>query len=207
MSNEYLNKTEEQQFEEAKNWFKENGTPILVAIVIACCATFGWNFWKNHQLQIAQKTSENYQAVMESYLQAPEKNQPLLVKFIEDHKASSYATFAQLEQARQAVDKADFATAKIILTDALTSTTDMTLQAVIRFRLAMVDFQLKEYDTALATLAQLKEPAWEQRKHLLRGDIFAIKGDSEQAKQAYKQALALADEQDKLLIEVRLNNL
>ncbi|STY58897.1 Uncharacterised protein [Mannheimia haemolytica] len=28
MSNEYLNKTEEQQFEDAKNWFKENGTPI-----------------------------------------------------------------------------------------------------------------------------------------------------------------------------------
>lgn len=37
MSNEYLNKTEEQQFEDAKNWFKENGTPILVAIIFSLC--------------------------------------------------------------------------------------------------------------------------------------------------------------------------
>ena len=34
MSSEYLNKTEEQQFEEAKNWFKENSTPILLAIFV-----------------------------------------------------------------------------------------------------------------------------------------------------------------------------
>lgn len=73
MSNEYLNKTEEQQFEDAKNWFKENGTPILVAIILACAATAGWNFWKNHQLETAQKTSASYQSVMESYLQNPSK--------------------------------------------------------------------------------------------------------------------------------------
>ena len=34
MSSEYLNKTEEQQFEEAKSWFKENSTPILLAIFV-----------------------------------------------------------------------------------------------------------------------------------------------------------------------------
>ena len=44
MSSEYLNKTEEQQFEEAKNWFKENSTPILLAIFVFATASFGWNF-------------------------------------------------------------------------------------------------------------------------------------------------------------------
>ena len=45
---QYFNKTEEQQFEEAKNWFKENSTPILLAIFVFATASFGWNFWKSY---------------------------------------------------------------------------------------------------------------------------------------------------------------
>ena len=65
---EYLNSTEEQQFNEAKKWFKQNGTPILLAICVISGATFGWNYWKKHQIEVAQSTSATYQQVMESYL-------------------------------------------------------------------------------------------------------------------------------------------
>lgn len=204
---DYLNKTEEQQFEEAKSWFKENGTPIFVAIMIACAATLGWNFWKNHQIETAQQTSATYQHIMESYLQDPVKNRPLVEKFIEDHKDSSYAVFAQLEEAKQAVENVDFARAKSLLENALTVTNDSTLQTVIRFRLAMVDYQLRDYDKALGTLEQIQESVWEQRKLVLSGDILLAKGDKSAAKVAYEKAKEKASEQDQLLIDVRLNNL
>ncbi|WGE88723.1 YfgM family protein [Actinobacillus arthritidis] len=207
MSNEYLNKTEEQQFEEAKSWFKENGTPIVVAVFIACATTFGWNFWKNHQLETAQQTSAAYQNVMESYLQDPAKNTPLVEKFISENKDSSYAVFSQLESAKQAVEKADFATAKTTLQNALTATSDVTLQTLIRFRLAMIDYQLKGYDDALATLGQITDQVWEQRKLVLTGDILVAKGDKASAKGVYEKAKSIASSQDKLLIDVRLNNL
>ncbi|SUT93616.1 YfgM family protein [Actinobacillus lignieresii] len=207
MSNEYLNKTEEQQFEEAKNWFKENGTPILVAVIIACAATLGWNFWQNHQVQAAQQTSATYQNIMESYLQDPEKNQPLVEKFINENKDSSYAVFSQLESAKQAVEKADFATAKTVLQSALASTSDASLQTIIRFRLATLDYQLKNYDDALATLGQITDQVWEQRKLVLTGDILVSKGDKASAKGVYEKAKATATNQDKVLIDVRLNNL
>ncbi|WP_150539326.1 YfgM family protein [Actinobacillus vicugnae] len=207
MNNEYLNKTEEQQFEEAKSWFKANGTPILVAIIIACVASFGWNFWKNHQIETAQHTSATYQSVMESYLQDPVKNAPLVTKFIADHKESSYAVFAQLEEAKQAVEKADFAQAKNLLQASLSATTDSTLQAVIRFRLAAVDYQLKNYDEALATLGQIQEQTWDLRKQVLSGDILVAKGDKEAAKSVYEKAKQNAPEQDKALIDIRLNDL
>ncbi|MEG9498603.1 YfgM family protein [Mannheimia indoligenes] len=206
MSNEYLNKTEEQQFEDAKNWFKENGTPILVAIILACAATAGWNFWKNHQLETAQRTSASYQSVMESYLQNPSKNQPLVEKFIADNKDSSYAIFAQLESAKQAVEKGDFSAARAALQSALTHS-DSTLQTVVRFRLAQVDYQLKSYDEALASLAQIQDKAWELRKQILTGDILTAKGDIPAAKSAYEQAKANAAPQEQTLIDVRLNNL
>ncbi|WP_301099334.1 tetratricopeptide repeat protein, partial [Otariodibacter sp.] len=99
---DYYNSTEEQQFNDAKNWFKQNGTPILLVIILVSVATFGWNYWKNHQIEVSQTTSAQYQQVMETYLQDPIKNEPLIDKFINDN-SGSYAVLAQLEQVRQHV--------------------------------------------------------------------------------------------------------
>lgn len=204
---DYLNKTEEQQFEEAKSWLKQNGMPILMAIILALAASAGWNFWKNHQVEVSQKTSASYQQVMESYLQNPEKNTPLVEKFIADNQATSYAVFAQLEQAKQLVDKQDFAVAKNVLNQAIGNTDDATLQNVIRFRLAAVEFQLQQFDAALATLAKIQDKSWDLRKQVFVGDILAAKGDKEAAKSAYEQAKANAPENEHMLIDIRLNNL
>lgn len=204
---DYLNKTEEQQFEEAKSWLKQNGMPILMAIILALAASAGWNFWKNHQVEVSQKTSASYQQVMESYLQNPEKYTPLVEKFIADNQATSYAVFAQLEQAKQLVDKQDFAVAKNVLNQAIGNTDDATLQNVIRFRLAAVEFQLQQFDAALATLAKIQDKAWDLRKQVFVGDILAAKGDKEAAKSAYEQAKANAPENEHMLIDIRLNNL
>lgn len=203
---QYFNKTEEQQFEEAKSWFKENGTAILLAIFVVSAAVFGWNFWKDHHAKISQESSATYDNVMASYLQDPAKNQPLIEKFVQESGHNSYATFAQFTQAQQLVEKGDFAAAKTVLQSALNAE-DPVLQTVARFRLAAVDFQLQDFDGALASLSQIKDKAWELRKQVLAGDILAAKGDKEAAKSAYQQALATADEQQKVMVELRLNNL
>lgn len=203
---DYYNSTEEQQFNEAKNWFKKNGTPILLAICVFAGATLGWQYWKKHQIEVAQQTSENYQQVMESYLQDPAKNAPLVEKFVAENK-NTYSVFAELEQVKQAANKGDFTAAKSQLEKALAGTEDPTLQTIIRFRLALAEYQLANYDGALAVLANVKDTAWEQRKQLLVGDILAAKGDKTAARSAYEQAKGNASEQDKMLIDIRLNNL
>lgn len=204
---DYLNKTEEQQFEEAKSWLKQNGMPIIAAIVLAAAASLGWNLWKSHKADTALKNSAAYEQAMRNYLQNPEKNVPLVEKFISDTKGSSYATFAQLELAKHLVEKSDFQTAKTVLEQALADNSDATLQNVIRFRLASVIFQLQQYDEALAVLAKVKDSAWELRKQVFVGDILNAKGDKVAAKSAYEQAKANAPENEQMLIDIRLNNL
>ncbi|QIW16576.1 hypothetical protein A4G20_09650 [Pasteurellaceae bacterium RH1A] len=205
---DYFNKTEEQEFNDVKEWFKKNGTAILLVLVVISGSVFGWNFWKNHQLQSAQETSATYQQVFESYLQDPAKNAPLVEKFIAENQGSAYATFAQLGLAKEQVVAGDFAKAKAALQTALANTSDATLQNLIRMRLAAVDFQLQNFDEALTTLGQVKDKAWELRKQVLTGDILVAKGDKAAAKSAYEQAKANAEaEQDKAQIEARLNNL
>ena len=207
MSSEYLNKTEEQQFEEAKNWFKENSTPILLAIFVFATASFGWNFWKSHQAESAIQASISYQATMEAYGQDPVKNQPLVAKFLEEAKGTNYAIFMQLEEAKNAVAKGDFSVAKSQLQAALNEVKDSSLQSIIRFRLAAVDFQLKEFDSALANLEQIKDQAWGARKQLFVADLLAAKGDKEAAKSAYEQIKAKMSGQERELIELKINNL
>ena len=207
MSSEYLNKTEEQQFEEAKNWFKENSTPILLAIFVFATASFGWNFWKNHQAESAIQASISYQATIEAYEQDPVKNQPLVAKFLEEAKGTNYAIFMQLEDAKNAVAKGDFAAAKSQLQAALNEVKDPSLQAIIRFRLAAVDFQLKEFDSALANLEQIKDQAWDARKQLFVADLLSAKGDKEAAKSAYEQIKANTSGQEREIIELKINNL
>ena len=207
MSSEYLNKTEEQQFEEAKNWFKENSTPILLAIFVFATASFGWNFWKSHQAESAIQASTSYQATMEAYEQDPVKNQPLVAKFLEEAKGTNYAIFMQLEEAKNAVAKGDFAAAKSQLQAALNEVKDPSLQAIIRFRLAAVDFQLKEFDSALANLEQIKDQAWDARKQLFVADLLSAKGDKEAAKSAYEQIKANTSGQEREIIELKINNL
>ena len=207
MSSEYLNKTEEQQFEEAKNWFKENSTPILLAIFVFATASFGWNFWKSHQAESAIQASISYQATMEAYNQDPVKNQPLVAKFLEEAKGTNYAIFMQLEEAKNAVAKGDFAVAKSQLQAALNEVKDPSLQAITRFRLAAVDFQLKEFDSALANLEQIKDQAWGARKQLFIADLLVAKGDKEAAKSAYEQIKAKMSGQERELIELKINNL
>lgn len=203
---DYYNSTEEQQFNEAKNWFKKNGTPILLAIIVISGASFGWQFWKKHQVDVALDTSQRYQQVMEIYQQDTAKNAPLVEKFITENKGN-YAIFAQLDLAKQLAAKGDFSAVQSQLAQVLSATEDPTLQNVIRFRLASVEYQLGQFDEALSHLAQVKEQAWDLRKQILTGDILAAKGDKEAAKSAYTQAKSLATPQEKMLIDVRLNNL
>lgn len=203
----YYNNTEEQQFNEVKNWFKQNGTPILVAIIVVAGCVFGWQYWKNYQVQSAQQTSAAYQQVMETYQQDPAKNAPLVEKFISENKGSNYAILAQLEEAKQLAAKGDFAAVKSVLEQALAATQDATLQNIIRLRLAAVELQLQQFDAALAVLAQIQDSAWELSKQTLSGDILAAKGDKAAAKTAYEQAKNLAGEGEKMLLDIRLNNL
>ncbi|QGM81004.1 YfgM family protein [Otariodibacter oris] len=205
---DYYNSTEEQQFNEAKNWFKQNGTPILLVIALVSGASFGWNYWQNHQMEVSQATSAQYQQVMETYLQDPTKNAPLIDKFIDDN-SGSYAVLAELEQARQNVLQNKFTEAESGLQKALSGTDDPTLQNIIRFRLASVQYQLGQYDTAIATLGNVQDKTWELRKQILVGDILSKKGDIDAARSAYEQAKANenASEQDRVLLDLRLNNL
>ena len=42
-------RTEEEQIEAIKRWWKKNGSSLLLGIALALAIVFGWQAWQNHQ--------------------------------------------------------------------------------------------------------------------------------------------------------------
>ena len=43
--------TEEEQVEQLKKWWKENGLSIVGGVVVGLALVFGWRSWQHHQLE------------------------------------------------------------------------------------------------------------------------------------------------------------
>ena len=57
-------RTEEEQVEALRNWWKENGRSIIAAIIIALSASFAWQAWQSSQEDQQENASALYQAML-----------------------------------------------------------------------------------------------------------------------------------------------
>ncbi|EIJ67251.1 YfgM family protein [Pasteurella bettyae] len=199
---------EEQEINEIKNFWKENGKTIIVSAIIAIAGVFGWRYWQDYQIAKNHELSAQYDRVIYEFQQDPSKA-PALAEFVKTNGKTSYATLALFEQAKAAVDKQDFAQAETILKQAITESPDEIFSSIAALRLANVQFQLKEFDAAQQSLDLVKDATWNVRKQLLTGDILFAKGDKAAAKAQYEEAKksGMASALEQQLLQVRLNNL
>ena len=52
--------SDEEQLQILKNWWKETGTTLVVAVLVGLIAYFGFQWWKNSQQQKAEQASALY---------------------------------------------------------------------------------------------------------------------------------------------------
>jgi len=57
-------RTEEEQVEAIRKWWDENGRSIVIAIVVAAAAGFGYQGWQEHQRGQRAQASDMYQAMV-----------------------------------------------------------------------------------------------------------------------------------------------
>lgn len=198
---------EEQEINEIKNFWKENGKTIIVSVIIAIAGVFGWRYWQSYQLSQAHQLSDQYQQVIYEFRRDPAAQKDNLAEFITQNGKSGYAALALFEQAKTAVEKQDFSQAETALKQALNSAPDEIFASIAALRLANVQFQQKDFDGALVSLNLVKDTSWDSRKQILNGDILLAKGNKEGAKAAYQQAQKNASALEQQWLQVRLNNL
>ena len=198
---------EEQEINQLKDWWKENGKTIIVAFILGVGGMFGWRYWQAHQAEQIAQASAQYDALIYSAQQDEQAKKANIEQFVQANSKTAYAVFALLDEAKKATEKQDFAAAEANLNQALTQSQDEVLTSIVALRLSAVQFQLGQLDNALTTLNQVKGESFNARKALLTGDIQVAKGDKVAAKNSFEQAQQSGSQLEQQMAKMKLNNL
>ncbi|KZZ58728.1 hypothetical protein A3762_06975 [Oleiphilus sp. HI0125] len=206
-------KTEEEQIAAIKNWWKNNGSSVLLAVVAALAIVFGYRAWQNNVESDKATASALYQQLVSISTQQAGLGDDQSASFIanelkEKFTDSEYARFAALFLAKQAVTAKDYDTALAELDFVLESNEDPRTIHIVNARKARILSAKGEYEAAHALLDASDEafaPAYLE----IKGDIYILQGDRESAKESYLAAFDMVKDapQRAPLLGVKLSDL
>lgn len=210
--------SDDEQLETLKRWWNDNGTQLLVTVVLVVGGWFGWQQWQGYREQQVADASAVYVELTElagksDIEDMSEEDRTRLSELAgllrEKHEGSQYARYADLMVARLAVAREDYETAETALRRVIdASGDDVELASIARLRLARVE--MAQHDNAKAlTLLELEVPQGMRALFAeLRGDIHYQNGDLVAARAAYQAALndlTEASSGARPLLEFKLN--
>lgn len=207
--------SDEEQLENLKRWWRENGTQLVLIVVLGAGGWFGWNYWKDSREARSQAASLAYDNLLGLTRQSEEFDQERLAtlhamaeSIRDDHGRTPYAHLTALLQARFAVEAADYALAADHLRWILDDKPDDAIALVTRLRLARVLGEAGEIDEALAVLSSADAGEFSAQFAEVRGELLLRKGDTEGARGAWLTALAESGaENPSPLLQLRIEQL
>ncbi|WP_417567737.1 YfgM family protein [Marinobacter sp.] len=208
-------RTEEEQIQAIKDWWKRNGSSLLIGIAAALAIVFGWQAWQNHQAQQRTEAANQFANLLNAFSNQADETRGETVAFVaktlrEDHTDSAYAVYGNLILARQQLmDEADAEAAIDSLKWALEKTGEnRALALVVRNRLARAQFSAGQYNEAISTIdAAGSADAFDAIYSELRGDILLAQGNREGAREAYLAAREQSQQGRNGVLELKLADL
>ena len=202
--------TEEQQVEAIKKFWQENGTQIILGVVLGLGGWGGWNWYTDKQIAEKEAASAQYEQFItktsEQDANLDSLNQEL-AKFTAAHGDSGYNIFVQLVAAKQAVTEGKFEQAEKNLAEAVKLTEEESLKSLILVRQARVQIQLEQLDKALTTLNGVTNEAFKAKAAELKGDVYLAKGNSDKARTEYQAAADNGGLEGNNVLKMKLDDL
>lgn len=207
-------RTEEEQVQAIKDWWKKNGSSLLIGIGAALAIVFGWQAWQNHEAQQRTEAANQFASLLNAFGDQADETSSNTVAFVaetlrEDYSDSAYAVYGNLILARQQLMDGESEAAIDSLNWALDKTGEQqALELVVRSRLARAQFDAGQYDEALATVDGAAEAdSFAAIFSELRGDILLAQGDRDGAREAYLAAREQSQQGRSGILELKLSDL
>ena len=206
-------RTDEEQAELVKKWWRENGTSLIATVAIAAAGFFGWNAYQDNTQAKGESASALYSQLIELSVQQDDslktQIQTMAEELKEDYSGTAYANFAGFHIASIAADAGDYEAAAVELKSLMESAKSDALKTIAQARLANVLVQLDKTDEALALIPETPDPAFAPQLEEARGDALYRKGELASAREAYIKALEAAQAlgQNKQLLQRKVDSL
>ncbi|WP_166263708.1 YfgM family protein [Marinobacter caseinilyticus] len=189
-------RTEEEQIEAIKNWWKNNGSSLLIGIGAALAIVFGWQTWQTKQAEERSVAASQFASLLNALSENSDEKRIETVTYItgdlqENYEDSAYAVYGSLILAQQQLldqSKLDAAEESLQWAHARVEK-GAPLELVIRSRLAQTQLTAGRHEDALKTLREAGDSgAFAALYAELEGDILLASGDKLAAKEAYRTA-------------------
>lgn len=185
--------SERDEIETLKRWWKDNGTAVVLGLIVGLGGLFGWQYWQAYRAARAELASIGFQDLMASLVgEDAARARAVGAKLLSEHPDSGYAALAALALAGLSVGEGKEEEARAHLLWVIEHGRPRALVHVARLRLARL--ALAGGDTAAArahleALPPLNDDAAYQE---LRGDLLAAEDRRDEARTAYLRAIELA---------------
>jgi len=189
-------RTDEEQAELIKKWWSENGSSVVTTVAVAVAGVVGWNFWQDQKQATGEAASATYSQLVQLAAQENDavqgEMQTLAEQLKSDYADTAYADFGSLFIARLAADNGDYDAAAAELRGLIASADSEAVRQTATARLAAVLIQQDKADEALAVLPETADAAYAPQIEEARGDALYLKGELNNARDAYLRAMDAA---------------
>ncbi|MCG8519743.1 MAG: tetratricopeptide repeat protein [Pseudomonadales bacterium] len=208
-------RSEEEQVQAIKDWWKKNGSSLLIGIGAALAIVFGWKAWQNHQAQVRSEAAAEFNNLLSAFSDQTDDSRTETVSYLagklrDEYSDNAYALYGNLLLAKQQLDEqSDPAAAVETLSWVHGQVKDKpALELVVRSRLARAQFTNGDLDEALNTLRGASNAgSFKALFAELEGDILLAKGDNEAAGEAYLVAREASETGRNAVLELKLADL
>lgn len=195
-------RTEEEQIEAIKKWWRTNGSSVVTALVVSLAVVFGWRIWQDHsqsQVEVASPVFQDLLEASQKLMTAEQTVTPESIEvksvesfantLLEEHSDTRYALHALLLLAKKAVMLEEYDAAERYLKDVLRKKPEAPVDRLVRYRLAKVLMAQENYTEALEVVSLEEPEAFKAAYEELKGDISLLQDNKAAALAHYKKAL------------------
>lgn len=184
-----LDLEEQEQLDELKTWWKQNGKALTTAAIVLLFAYVAYQGWQYYQQKQAVEGSTLYQALLVSDTDDLKKIKAQSAALIEGYKSTPYAGRAALYAAKINYQADDVKSAKAQLEWAIAQAKESAISALASLQLANILVEEEDYDGAIKLLEANHDSGFDGLFWDLKGDILAKQGKTKDAQLAYERAL------------------
>lgn len=190
-----IDHTEEEQIEDLKKWWKENGPSVVFGVFVGLAGLLGWNYWQDYQARQATEASALYTELLLKMdaAQPGGESDELITTLRNKYDDTVYAPLAVLAAAKLAVDKNDIDTAIGHLEWVIKHADQAEIGITARLRISRLYLAQGKFDKVESFLKTEYPKAYTAVVEELRGDLLVAKGSPETAREAYQRALAASE--------------
>jgi predicted negative regulator of RcsB-dependent stress response len=183
----YLSDKEQKQL--LKDWWKNYGTTILLAVVVFMVVNFGWRAWQHYAWQRKENASIIYSQMLDAKVQQKDTEFSLFAEQLKQKFSSSvYAGFAAMMNAERAVAQNNLAAATRELTWVLKHAGKEEVRELAKVRLARIMLATNDGKAVISLLKQDHSPFYSVARCEVLGDALLTEHDEQGAALAYQQA-------------------